>query len=371
MPRNAASLFHSGFDPSQFKRAEDTLRQGLDAGEYTCAVYLVAYHGNTIVSGAIGCLSDEELGPSASLDTVFDVASLTKPIATATSLLKLVELGEISLDEKVTAFLPEPQMEHLRDVTLRHLVTHTSGLPAWRNLYSQSESREDAIDRLFRVHLESKPGTEYRYSCLGYIILGLVIEHVSGMPLDAFASESIFGPLGMSNTRFRPPERLWEKIARTANCEDRMEVKPGEVHDGNAWGLGGVAGNAGLFSTVEDIATFAQMILSGGWYNGRSILTENSVQLMVANQLPLAIGGQGLGFFTKPNPMLAFGESFSESVVGHTGFTGCSLLLDPASHLSVVLLTNRVYKNRDASNYLARRRLFHDIIASAISYRYT
>lgn len=366
MPGNAASLFHGGFDRSRFNSAEETLRQGLDAGEYTCAAYLVACHGATIVSGAMGRLSDEEQSPSAEFHTIFDVASLTKPIATATSLLKLVELGEISLDERVAAFLPEQRMEHLREVTLRHLATHTSGLPAWENLYSYSDSREEAIDRLFHVQLESRPGVEYRYSCLGYIVLGLVVEHVSTMPLDAFADEFIFAPLGMANTRFRPPQHLREKIARTANCEDRAEVKPCEVHDGNAWRLGGVAGNAGLFSTVEDVTAFAQMILSGGEYNGRRILTENSIQLMITNQLSSAIGGQGIGFFTKPNPMLAFGESLSEHVAGHTGFTGCSLLLDPTSLLSIVLLTNRVYKGRDASNYLRRRRLFHDVVASAI-----
>lgn len=366
MPRNAASLFHSGFDQSRLQCAEDTLRQGLFSGEYTCAAYLVACHGNTVISGAIGCLSDEEYSPSAGLHTIFDVASLTKPMATATCLLKLVELGEVSLDEKVTAFLPNRNVDHLRDVTLRHLATHTSGLPAWENLYSHSESREDAINQLFRVKLQSKPGTQYRYSCLGYIILGLVIEHVSAMPLDTFASEFIFGPLRMANTRFKPPQHLWGTIARTANCEDRAEVRLGEVHDGNAWGLGGVAGNAGLFSTVEDVTTFAQMILFRGKYNGRRILTENSVQLMITNQLPAAIGGQGIGFFTKPNPMLGFGESFSAHVAGHTGFTGCSLLLDPTHLLSIVLLTNRVYTGRDASSYLRRRRLFHDIIASAI-----
>lgn len=367
MPRNAASLFHSGFDQSRLQCAEDTLRQGLYSGEYTCAAYIVAYHGNTIISGAIGCLSNEKCSPSAGLHTVFDVASLTKPMATATCLLKLVELGEISLDEEVTAFLPKHNVEHLRDVTLRHLATHTSGLPAWENLYSHSESREDAINQLFRVQLQSKPGTQYRYSCLGYIILGLVVEHVSAMPLHTFASEFIFGPLGMANTRFRLPQHLWGTIARTANCEGRAEVRLGEVHDGNAWGLGGVAGNAGLFSTVEDVTTFAQMILFGGKYNGRRILTENSVQLMITNQLPATIGGQGIGFFTKPNPMLAFGESFSTRVAGHTGFTGCSLLLDPTYLLSIVLLTNRVYTGRNASSYLRRRRLFHDIIASAIS----
>ena len=357
-----------GLDAKRLAEAEELLVSGLEAGEYTAAVYLVARHGKVAASGALGRLGREGTPPAA-IDSIFDVASITKPVATASSLLALVERGEIQLDQPVRDFFPERRLPHLSGVTVSHLAAHTSGLPAWRDLYSAAHSHEETIEQLFQTPLETLPGEKHVYSCLGYIMLGLVIERASGMSLAESAAETVFEPLGMADTGFNPPQEKSHRIARTANCTYRKGVLIGEVHDANAFAMGGISGNAGLFSTAPDLAAFAQTMLNGGEFEGTRILGARSVEMMLANQIAPSVGGQAYGFFVRPNGMLWYGDSFSNRVAGHTGYTGTSLLLDPEYDMFVILLTNRVCQSaaaEDAPDFLNRRRLFYEIIAAAV-----
>lgn len=354
-----------GLDVQALAKARDIVIEGLRAGEYTAAVHIVGRHGKVGAYHAVGRLGGEGTPPT-QLGTIFDVASLTKPVATAACVLSLVEQGVLRPDQPVTDFFPERALPHLSEVTVHHLATHTSGLPAWADLYSRGQSRDEAIEELLGIPLENPLGEKHVYSCLGYILLGLIIERASGTSLDRLAHEVIFSPLQMADTGFRPPQDTWGRIAHTADCPRRECVGVGEVHDGNAWGLGGIAGNAGLFSTAPDLAVFAQMLLNGGEFNCARVLSPDSLRLMLTNQLGPGVGGQAYGFFTRPNGMLGFADSFSERIVGHTGFTGTSLLLDPASGMFVILLTNRVYMPQDGADFLQRRRAFHDAVASAL-----
>ncbi|MCL6518939.1 MAG: beta-lactamase family protein [Armatimonadetes bacterium] len=361
-----------GLDTQRLEAAKELLFRGLENGEYTCAVWLVARHGKVAVWEAIGRLGDEENDPPAKPDSIFDMASVTKPVATATSLMILVERGALHLNQPVTDFFPNRKLPHLSGVTVKHLATHTSGLPAWRDLFSEDGTREGAIERLLQTPLENQPGKKHVYSCLGYITLGLVIEQAAGMPLKEFARKNIFEPLGMVDSCFNPPAEKSGRIARTANSRGRDRVLCGEVHDENAHAMQGNSGNAGLFSTASDIATYAQMLINGGWVRQSDkqeearILCPLSVRKMLTNQINPEISGQSIGFFTPPNEMTPCGDLFSERCAGHTGFTGTSLLIDPEYDMFVILLTNRVYKKREAPDFLRRRRLFHNIIASAV-----
>lgn len=365
-----------GLDSGRLEAARELLVQGLEAREYTTAVHLVARHGKVAVCDAMGHLGGEEDDPPAEIDSIFDMASVTKPVATATSLMALVERGTLHLNQPVTDFFPGRSLPHLSSVTVKQLTTHTSGLPAWCDLFSKDGTRDGAIEQLLQTPLENAPGTKHVYSCLGYILLGLVIEQASGMPLEKFAAESIFKPLGMTDTGFpamrdpenrdNPPKRKANRIARTANSRGRDRVLIGEVHDENAHAMGGNSGNAGLFSTAPDLAVYAQTMLNGGELEGVRILSPLSVKKMLTNQIDPSIGGQAYGFFTYPNEMLPYGDLFSDRSAGHTGFTGTSLLIDPEYDLFVILLTNRVYIKRDAPDFLKRRRLFHNIVASAV-----
>ena len=365
-----------GLDASRLKAADDFLAEGLKAEEYTAATYLVARHGKVGAMGAMGRLGLGKDSPPAKIDTIFDMASVTKPVATATSLMILVERGALHLNQPVTAFFPDHSLPHLAGITIKQLATHTSGLPAWCDLFTDDGSRAKAIENLLHVPLENQPGTKRVYSCLGHITLGLVIEQVAGMPLSQFARENIFQPLGMMDSGHNPPEDKRGRIAHTANSRARETNLPGDVHDENAHAMEGNAGNAGLFSTAPDIAIYAQMMLSGGkseirnpkseMREGVRIFSPLSVGKMMTNQINPSIGGQAYGFFTHPNEMLPCGDLFSERAAGHTGFTGTSLLIDPEYDMCVILLTNRVLKNRDGADFVKRRKIFHNMVASAV-----
>lgn len=200
-----------GLDGSRLKAADEFLAKGLEAGEYTAATYLVARHGKVGALGAMGRLGIEEDSPAAQIDTIFDMASVTKPVATATSLMILVERGALHLNQPVTAFFPDRSLPHLAGITVKQLATHTSGLPAWCDLFSDDGTRSKAIENLFHIPLENPPGTKHVYSCISYIMLGLVIEQVARMPLSRFARENIFEPLGMVDSGHNPPK---EKLGR-------------------------------------------------------------------------------------------------------------------------------------------------------------
>jgi len=270
--------------------------------------------------------------------TLFDLASLTKPVATATGVMLLKEQGLIHLNEDVATYLPGFTRP---GVSLFHLLTHTSGLPAWRPLYLEPGDRTEVVEYLGKVPLEYEPGSKVVYSCLGYILLGEVVREVAGMGLDRFTHVQIFEPLNMKDTFFNPPEERRSECAATEDSnsfERRMTnyrrynwregVVVGEVHDENAHFLGGVAGNAGLFSTASDLAKFCRMLINGG----ENILSPESVQMIASLQTRGLNEARGIGWIILP-----------EGTLYHTGFTGTAAWVDIKRRAAAILLTNRVH----------------------------
>lgn len=279
--------------------------------------------------------------------TIFDLASLTKVVATAPAISLLIDRGKIGLDDPVYKFLPAFRGGYKSQVTIRHIVTHTGGIRALTALLPGAPRKRTpnavprAITKICELRLQSKPGTKFTYSDLGYILLAHLVEIVSGDPFDVFCQQHLFEPLGLSHTRFKPPRKWRDTIAATEWRNERMLC--GAVHDPNAFALGGIAGHAGLFSNAPDLVRFCQMILSGGKLDGVRILSERAVELMTTNQCHVKGIQRGLGFDIDSPYSHPRGHFFSRSSFGHTGFTGTSLWMDPASGTHIILLTNRLH----------------------------
>ena len=306
-------------------------------------------------------------------DSMYDVASLTKPIVTATAAMLLVQQDRLDLDQPVERYLPEfaaaaksdPNPAWRARVTVRMLLLHDAGLPDHRDFFKDAKGHDAILARLLAEPLVREPGTQIEYSDLGFILLGEIIERLTGQSLDAFAKESIFSVLGMDRSMFNTPRRLREDIAPTEMDSDyRKRMIWGEVHDENAWAMGGVSGHAGLFSTAPDIAVFAQTILNGGIYGQDRLLSRATVQQFTT---PVKVGDSArtLGWDV-PTPPSSSGQYFSAKSFGHTGFTGTSLWIDPQRKLFVILLTNRVHPTRFNEKIRQVRPALHDAIFEAL-----
>lgn len=328
---------------------------GRDHPSFAGAVVLAASHGMIVEHSAIGHAvrysgisggEPEELPADSqvpmSTDTIFDLASLTK-LFTATCALSLADDGLLDFDAPVADYLPEFAVgsDAKAQVTVAQLLNHTSGLRAGLPLH-QEDTYDDRIAAVLAEPLKAPPGEQYEYSDLNLIILGKIIEAVAGDPLDTVIRERITDPLGMSDTTFNPPKNLRKRIAATT-ASARRGILRGEVHDPNARALNGVAGHAGLFSTASDVAVFAQMLLNGGTYNGVRVLSESAVREIFTNE-NAGLGdsaARGRGF--QLDQRYYMGALSSPVTVGHTGYTGTSVVIDPLSESFVILLTNRVH----------------------------
>jgi uncharacterized protein YbbC (DUF1343 family) len=301
------------------------------------AVVLIGRHDRVVFRRAYGF---RELLPdrlAMSLDTVFDLASLTKPIATASSILVLAERGALRLDDLLVKYVPECNKSGARAMTLRHLLLHVSGLPADTPKDDFAHGRGEAIRRICNVAMRDAPGTTSMYSDLGFVLLEEVVRRVTSRELPAFAQEAVFGPLGMDDTGFTPSEALRRRAASTELVDGVWRV--GVVHDPRAYLLGGVAGHAGLFSTGDDLALYARAILGGGEVDGRRFLSPQSVAAMIAPyDVPGSIRALGWNVLSQWR-----GEGLSPTAIGHFGFTGTSLWIDPDKDLFVIVLSNRVH----------------------------
>jgi serine-type D-Ala-D-Ala carboxypeptidase len=294
-------------------------------------------------------------------ETIFDIASVSKVVATTTAAAILFQRGKLQLDTLVADFSPEFRSEDLRrsDVSLRALLTHTSGLPAYKKLFEQTRDRNELLHLAYATPLEANPGTRTEYSDIGFIVLGDILEKIAGESLDHFCQREIFNRLGLGSTQFNPPADLRSQIAPTADDKKfRHKLIQGEVHDENAWVLKGVAGHAGVFSTAYDVALFAHCWLSGG-----SPILKPTTAIGFTRQQPGSPRALG---WDRPTPPSSSGQHFSAFSFGHLGFTGTSLWCDPEKQLAIVLLTNRTW--RDASNQAIRqiRPRFHDAIVDSL-----
>ncbi len=290
------------------------------------------------------------------VDTLFDLASLTKVVATLPVVLSLIDDGELRLTDPVALFLPEFRIGDKSSVTVRHLLTHTAGLIAHRPFHALYETRDEILSAIRNDPLVAKPGEAVQYSDLGFILLGEIIREVTGEPLDKVARKRVFDPLGMPQTQFCPPSSLQNNIAATENG------KVGVVHDENAEALLGVSGHAGLFSTAEDLVTYVQMWLG---YKG-PVLSQAVRRTAVQNQTPGLSGCRGLGLVCRFDSYDHMGDLWPLSAVGHTGFTGTSLAFDPVSSLWMIILTNDVHYGREQRAVIRLRGRLHNVVGSAI-----
>jgi beta-glucosidase-like glycosyl hydrolase/CubicO group peptidase (beta-lactamase class C family) len=360
------------------------------------ATMAVGYRGKVSLH-SFGKLSYDANSPATKIDTMYDIASLTKVVAT-TTLVEMLAEGDfpspLDLDAPIERYLPEwidgPQVggpnkivvRDLRElanwpgerqiawrqkVTVRHLMTHTSGLPPFKEYWRISQGKAETLRMIFAEPLEYEPGTKVEYSDLGMILMAEIIQRLTGKPLDELARSLIFAPLGMKNTMYLPPKDLWPEIAPTeVDNELRHRLVQGEVHDENAYVIGGVSGHAGVFSTAPDLAAFCQMLLNGGVYGHKRLLKRATIAEFTVPQA-LAQNTRTLGWVV-PTEGGSSGHYFSAHSYGHTGFTGTTIWIDPDRQLFVVLLTNRVNPTRENQKIAAVRPAVHDAVMKALGF---
>ncbi len=323
------------------------------------AIVLVGRNGRVVWKKAYGDRTVEPARETMTVDTIFDVASLTKVVATATSIMILVERGKVRLGDPLSLHIPDLKGEGRERITIEHLLTHMSGYAPDFDLKERWTGYDEAIKRLIKEPLRNPPGTRFTYSDIGFIALGEVVARAGGMPLEQFAQKNIFGPLRMNDTGFRPNANLTSRVAPTekrrgqlsylgdsaANIGAEGEVwLRGQVHDPTSYRMNGVAGHAGLFSTANDLGIYCQMILNGGTYGGVRILSPMTVAEMTRPRVVSSSGAtRGLGWDINSSFSANRGDLFPLGSFGHTGFTGTSIWLDPASQMFVVFLSNRVH----------------------------
>lgn len=337
------------------------IEQAIREGEVPGAVLLVGHNGSVIYRKAYGHRALEPRREPMTLDTVFDLASLTKVIVTTTAVMQLVEQGKVRVTDPVAKYLPEFAQNGKEDITVRELLTHYSGLEPDLDLKTPWESKETAYRMAFAETPVSPPGSRFSYSDINFIVLGALVERVSGEPLDEYSTRHIFEPLKMTRTRFVPPASWRAKIAPT-QYDEKEHMLRGEVHDPTARRMGGVAGHAGLFSTADDLAKFAQALLNGG----DGILSTESVEKMTQPEQPAwAPVLRGFGWDIDSPFSTNRGALFPVGSYGHTGFTGTSLWIDPTTKTYVILLTNAVHP-RGKSNAIALRAKVATAVAAAL-----
>jgi len=353
---------------AKLKPAYDVLDRAVADHAFPGGVLAVGLHGELQVH-AFGRQTYDAASPAVTADTIYDAASLTKAVVTTTLVAMQVEAGRIALDSPVARYVPEwnagPNPEWRKRVTVRHLLTHSSGLPAHKDYFLTIHSGREVIANICNESLEYEPGTKTVYSDLGFILLGEILERVTGRTVEQLARERIFGPLNMANTLFKPPKTLVSRIAPTEDdATYRKRLLRGEVHDENAFAMGGVAGHAGMFATAPDLATFCQMLLNGGMYAHQRLLARATLAQFVAPQ-PLAANTRTLGWLV-PTADSTSGRYFSPRSFGHLGFTGTSIWIDPDRQLFVILLTNRVYPTRANDKIATVRPAVHDAVIEAL-----
>jgi CubicO group peptidase (beta-lactamase class C family) len=323
-----------------------------------------------------GRLSRDSGAAEVGRDTLYDLASLTKVIVTTTLAMQLVDEGRLALDASASSYLPEFRGSGKERVTVRQLLTHTGGLRGWAPLYAEAFSRAELVARVMAMDLEGEPGTRCVYSDLGFVLLGEILERLAGASLDSVARARVLDPLEMWDTRYCPAPELRPRIAPTERDHWRGRLLHGEVHDENAFAMGGVAPHAGLFGTAGDLGRLARMLLAGGTHEGRRLVSSATVALFT-RRVEIPGVTRALGWDTPTDGVTArssvpgrpgyssAGSLLSPRSFGHTGFTGTSLWIDPERELYVVLLSNRVHPSRENDRIREVRARLADAAAEA------
>jgi CubicO group peptidase (beta-lactamase class C family) len=363
----------------RFDRAFGVLEKAIQERVFPGASVAIAQDGKLLALKAVGRFTYDPADSLVSPGTIFDLASVTKVVATTAMAMLLYQRGQLDLDQHVAAVIPDfadvkdagfkdsEEARRRKRVTLRMLLLHSSGLPAYERLFERADNREELLRLAMRVPLTAEPGTRVEYSDIGFIVLGEVLEQLAGEGLKSFTKREIFGPLGMTSTYFTPPAALRAEIPPTVeDVTFRHRVVQGEVHDENAWVMGGVSGHAGLFSTARDVARLAEAVL-GAEYGFQppsfnpTIFHPETVRLFT-QEVEIGGGRHALGWDV-PTPPSQAGRRLSAPgchAFGHLGYTGTSLWIDPGRKLSITLLTNRTWPRRESQGIKIVRPEFHD-----------
>lgn len=359
----------AGFDSEKLRTIEDTVRAAIQDSVFPGATVAVSRNGITAYHESFGYHDYEKMQPVRSTD-MYDLASVTKVAATTLATMKLVDEGELSVDDKVAEYLSAFRKAGKEDITIRQLLTHTSGLPAFRTYVDEITQPDELLEAILNQELETTPGEEYIYSDLGFIILANIIEKITGTTLNSYLTSNFYYPLGMQWTMFNPLQRSQSYRNRIPPTEVdttyRNKTVRGQVHDERAYYLGGVAGHAGLFSTAHNLSIFSQMLLNEGRYGGREFISPETIQKFT--ELQDTPGHRALGFdLRSPEGFTTTGKFTSDRTFGHLGFTGTSLWIDPENNLSVILLTNRTYPDRSFGSEISRIRAdIADIVMNSL-----
>ena len=364
-----------GMSSAQLAYLDALIGQALERHDFPGAVLLVGRQGRVVYRRAFGFSQTVPQSQPMEADLIFDLASVTKPVATATSIMVLVERGRLRLWDKVKDFIPEftPYITVKgypgEDARLFHLLTHTSGLQPYIDAkdmaakYGTPCPTETLVRHIARIRKQAPAGITFIYSCLNYITLAQIVRLVSGQDIAEFAAETIFRPLGMERTFYNPPTDLISRCVPT-QVEEGKPLR-GVVHDPLARLQGGISGNAGLFSTADDLAIFCQMLLNRGEYEGRRILSPLTVERMTEIYPRLGAAGRGLGWDLASDYATVRGDLFGPDSYGHSGYTGTSVWIDPETETFVIFLTNRVHPD-DKGDIISIRSKVANVVAAAI-----
>ena len=358
------------------------LKNRIAAGDFPSAVYCIAENGDAVFADAIGDASREPESHPATLETVYDLASLTKPLVTGLLCARMIETGALHPDDFVSTHLAEFGREDKRSITVRHLVTHTSGLPAWRPLYLLADDPNDALEAIAEQPLDYKPGEHVIYSDLGFVALGFLLQRIASCTLVELATKEIFEPLTLKHTFFNPNAAIRTGIAACENgnsyerdmCERdftetkypgwRNEVIWGQVHDGNAHFLGGAAGHAGLFSTVDETQRIANQFVG----TSSELLSPQTCEMFRRNMTEGLNEARSFAWQLAATKDSSAGPSLPPDAFGHTGFTGTSCWIDAERKRVFILLTNRTHARKlPFANINAVRREFHTLAVAALN----
>jgi len=353
-----------GGQDERFARAFGVLQEAIENRAFPGCAVTILHRGRLAALKGLGHFTYEPNSPAVQADTIFDLASVSKVVATTPMAMLLYESGQLDLEAPVTSLLPEFAGDDPRrdQVSVRMLLAHSSGLPAYERLFERARSREDLLHAALAIPLTADPGTRAEYSDIGFIILGELLSRLGDEPLDRFCQHEVFGPLGMARTCFCPPLAWRAQIPPTVDDRAfRHRVVQGEVHDENASVLSGVSGHAGVFAPAADVALFAHALLNGG----RPILRPETVALFARRQPSPPGTSRALGWDTPSQPSQS-GRYLSQSAFGHLGYTGTSLWIDPELHLAITLLTNRTWPDQSSEAIKQVRPAFHDAVVQAL-----
>jgi CubicO group peptidase (beta-lactamase class C family) len=358
-------LNNSGLDTALAGKLDKIVKVAIEEAVAPGVAIAVGRNGHIAYMKGYGYIDWNQPGsPAVDTNTLYDLASLTKVIATTTLAMILEEGGQLDISRTVVSYLPEFNSPEKAQITVKQILTHSGGLEAGANIYSTARGRDQYLYQINARPLEYTPGSSMIYSDWDMILLQLVMERITGKTLDVLANEKIFKPLGMIDTQFQPPIALRPRIAPTQVDDARGGLLWGTVHDENAWAMGGVAGHAGLFSTAKDLALFSMMILNGGeGTNGVRIVKPPTIARWTARQGKESTRTLG---WDSPEGGSSAGQFFSPWSFGHTGFTGTSIWIDPEKDLFVVVLTNRVNPSRNNTRHVQLRRDVADAVQQAV-----